>query len=96
MKKILLLLIAIASAISLTACGTRGMHANTNTDADKTVENNSPSVENQDTFEALTGSAAPAASYKLGDVNKDGNINNSDILLIYKYLFNKSNKSLSF
>ena len=85
MKKILLLLIALASAISLVACDARGVHTDT-----ETIEYDSPFVENQDTYEILTDRANPTASYKLGDVNKDGSISNSDILLLYKYMYNQN------
>ena len=83
MKKILLLFIALACVLSLAACGSRTER--TQADIDRSVDTDMPS---DSVYEMLEERAS--SSYKLGDVNKDNDITNTDILMLYRHIYNST------
>ena len=88
MKKFLVLFIALACTLSLTACGS--IKGYTHTDAEK-IENLPPSAcEDRAICNLTTNLSTGTSSYKLGDVDKNGEISNADILLLYRYIYNSN------
>ena len=87
MKKILLLLTAFACILNLAACASRSGH--TQTEIYKSNYTSLP-CENEDVYDLLEVESEKITSYKRGDVTKDGNVTNSDILLLYKYIYSST------
>ena len=79
MKKFLLIFIALACVISVAACaaGIEPIQAKAYKAA----------AEKHAAYDAL---ASSSATYRLGDVNKDGEISNADILVIYRHIYNST------
>ena len=85
MRKILMLFIALACMLSLVACSTNGK--GTQADTNKTEYDLPSACHYMESHDFL---ATSTTSYKLGDVDKNGDITTADILKLYQYIYNST------